>query len=136
MLGGTLSDALRVARSQARLLVILIPSGRPNKKQPADQKAIESILSYDVSQASNKRARKSGETATGSFLCWGAKAGSPEATTAIKRIKVNPTAPMSKGGKPPTLVVVYPDLVRTVVLGDTFAGWLASENFSFVILNR
>ena len=33
MLGGSLADALRVARNKARLLVVFIPSARPDKKK-------------------------------------------------------------------------------------------------------
>lgn len=106
ILGGTLSDALKVARSQARLLVVLLPSGKPKKvKGGSDKEAIASVLSLKVAQAANKRARKNGEE-SGSFLFWGAKAGSSEATAAIKRLKTKATS--SKGEKRPVLSVVYP----------------------------
>jgi hypothetical protein len=121
VLGGTLTEALEVARSQARLLVVFLPSAKPpsSKKQQsstqsADQEALTSILSQPVSQAAQKKARKSGTT-TGSFVVWGAKFGSSEATMAIKRLKVKATiaAGSKKGsGKPPMLLVVYPNLVR------------------------
>ena len=110
ILGGSLNDALEVARSQARLLIVMIPSSRPNKKQrdTLDHQAIESLLSKEVSKASNKRARKKGLT-TGSFTFWSAKFGSSEATTAVKRLKAQATN--TKGGKRPFLLVVYPDEV-------------------------
>ena len=113
VLGGSLNDALEEARSQARLLVVMIPSSKPNKKQKntLDQQAIQSLLSAEVSKAANKRARKKGPTATGSFLFWSAKFGSSEATTAVKRLKVKATS-STKGGKRPFLLVVYPDQVR------------------------
>jgi hypothetical protein len=110
ILGGTLSDALKVARSQARLLVVLIPSAQP-KKVKSDKEAIESVLSLEVAQAANKRARKNGEE-TGSFLFWGAKTGSSEATAAIKRLKTKATS--SKGEKRPVLSVVYPAQVSKI----------------------
>jgi hypothetical protein len=120
VLGGTLTEALEVARSQARLLVVFIPSAKPSNKkqqssQSADQEALTSILSQPVSQAANKKARKSGTT-SGSFVVWGAKFGSSEATMAIKRLKVKATIAVGskKGsGKPPMLLVVYPNLVRS-----------------------
>jgi hypothetical protein len=110
VLGGTLSNALQEARSQARMLVIYLPSGRPQQKKKGDkdQLAIESLLSSEVADAANKRARKSGEE-TGSFVFWGAKAGSSEATSAAKRLKAKATS--SKGEKRPILMVVYPAVV-------------------------
>ena len=106
VLGGTLSDALQTARSQARLLVVYTPMARPSKnKKSKDHLAIQSILSSDVAAASNKRARKGGED-SGSFLFWGARSGSSEATSAIKRLKAKVTS--SKGEKRPILSVVYP----------------------------
>ena len=112
-LGGSLSDALKEARSQARLLVVFIPSGKPSKKAgvTADRDAVQSLLSLEVAQAANKQARKNGDT-TGSFLFWGAKCGSSEAATAIKRLKAKATG--QKGEKRPVLVVVYPAQVSFV----------------------
>jgi hypothetical protein len=114
VLGGTLSNALQEARSQARMLVIYLPSGRPQQKKKGgkDQLAIESLLSSEVADAANKRARKSGEE-TGSFVFWGAKAGSSEATSAAKRLKAKATS--SKGEKRPILMVVYPAVVSWTV---------------------
>lgn len=103
ILGGTLNDALKIARSNARLLVILIPSAGPNKKNKNDLKAIESFLSSDVAKQAKKKARKKGETA--SFVLWGTKAGSAEATMAMKRLKVKATS--AKGDKRPVLLVAY-----------------------------
>ena len=104
VLGGTVGDALRDARSKARLLLVFIPAERPSskRKKTSDQLAIQSLLSQGVTQASNKPSRK--KATTGSFLLWGAKASSPEAMTAMKRLKVK----QPKGGNRPTLVVVYP----------------------------
>lgn len=105
ILGGSLNDALKIARSSAKLLVVLIPSVAPNKsKQKTDGKAITSFLSAEVAKVANKKARKKGETA--SFVLWSAKAGSSEATQAMKRLKAKPTS--SKGEKRPILSVVYP----------------------------
>ena len=104
ILGGTIGDALRDARSKARLLLVFIPASNASnrKKMTSDQMAIESLLSQDVTQAANKPAKK--KTTTGSFLLWGAKASSPEAVIAIKRLKVR----QPKGEKRPILVVAYP----------------------------
>lgn len=109
VLGGTISDALREARSQARLLVVLIPSSRPGKggKNSVDEEAIRGFLSAEVSSVAEKRARKSGDT--GSYVLWGAKAGSAEAVAAIKRLKAKQTN--SKGQKRPVLLVAYPSQV-------------------------
>lgn len=104
ILGGTIGDALRDARSKARLLLVFIPGSTPSNrgKKTSDQSAIHSLLSQEVTQAANKPARK--KATTGSYLLWGAKASSPEAVTAMKRLKVK----QPKGEKRPTLVVAYP----------------------------
>ena len=104
---GSLNDALVNARAQARLLVTFIPSSKPKSKSKnsLDQKAIKSILSSEVAQMAERKSRKKGEG--GSFLIWSAKAGSQEAATAMKRLKVK------KGAKnSPTLLVCYPTQVR------------------------
>ena len=103
VLGGTLMDALRVARSQSRLLLVLIPSARPGKSK-LDVTAVQSFLSKDVADMAEKRARKK-ETG-GSFLLWSCKAGSPEAVVATKRLQAQPTN--QKGQKRPILMAVYP----------------------------
>ena len=117
VVGGTLGDALGLARSQARLLVVFTPMSRPGKRNQGtkDELAIASILSSEVAMIANKRARKSGEE-TGSFLFWGAKAGSSEATSAIKRLKAKTTS--SKGDKRPVLLVIYPGQVSTAYSYD------------------
>jgi hypothetical protein len=107
VMGGSIGEALRVARSKARLLVVLIPASKPagkSKTKTHDQEAIEGFLSAEVSKMAGKRAHKSGDT--GSFVLWSAKAGSPEAVQAIKRLKAKQTN--SKGQKRPTLLVAYP----------------------------
>jgi len=104
VLGGAIGEALRVARSKARLLVVLIPESKPakNKKtQTPDQQAVEGILSLQVAKTAKKRATKSGDT--GSFLLWSAKAGSPEAAHAMKRLKAKQFK-----DKRPILLVAYP----------------------------
>jgi flagellar biosynthesis GTPase FlhF len=104
-LGGTLTDALQAARSQARMLVVYIPSGKPNHNN-ADKAALETMLSPEIIQVANKQPKKKSDTTTGSFLYWGAKAGSSEAKAAMKRLQVKATS--SKGGKRPILAIVYP----------------------------
>jgi hypothetical protein len=106
MLGGTIGDALRDSRSKARLLVVFVPSERPGrgKKNTPDHEAIRSLLSPEVSEVAEKQSRKKMES--GSFVLWGAKASSPEAITAIKRLKAK--QPSNKKDKRPMLLVVYP----------------------------
>lgn len=125
VLGGSLQDALKTARQQARMLLVFIPSERPEtekgglslfgggKKGNAesyekDRVAIESLLSSDVGKATSRKARKNqgSENNLGSFVIWGAKAGSSEATSAIKQLKVKDKS--NKGGKRPILCAVYP----------------------------
>jgi len=107
MLGGAMGDALTQARSQARLFVAFIPASRPTggktKTTTADHHAIRSLLSLEVSQAGERKSRKNAAS-EGSFLFWGAKAGSPDAILATKRLK----AKQPKKGKRPTLLVAYP----------------------------
>jgi UBX domain len=106
MLGGSVGDALRVARNKARLLVAFIPAARPDnsKSTTSDHLTIRSLLSAQVSKAAEKRSRKGAET--GSFVLWGARAGSTESVVAMKRLKTTKLTP--KGEKRPTLVVAYP----------------------------
>jgi hypothetical protein len=107
VMGGSIGAALSVARSKARLLVVLIPASKPagkGKTKTHDQEAIEGFLSAEVSKIAGKRAHKTGET--GSFVLWSAKAGSPEAVQAIKRLKAQQAN--SKGQKRPILAAVYP----------------------------
>ena len=118
ILGGSLSDACKIAREQARMLIVFIPSEKPKSESwfggvgggkqtnANDQIAIESLLSDDVMKAANKKARKKGEAGLGSFAIWGSKTGSSEATSAIKRLKIKATA--TTGEKRPILCVVYP----------------------------
>lgn len=112
VMGGTIGDALREAKSKARLLVVYIPSARPGKKkQTPDHEAIVSLLSPEVSEVAERRARKKQDS--GSFVLWSAKASSPEAVTAIKRLKAKQSS--SKGDKRPVLVVAYPAQVCLLV---------------------
>jgi hypothetical protein len=118
ILGGSLTDACKIAREQARMLVVFIPSEKPKSESwfggvgggkqtnANDQIAIESLLSSDVMKAANKKARKKGEAGLGSFAIWGSKTGSSEATSAIKRLKIKATS--TTGEKRPILCVIYP----------------------------
>ncbi|KAL3903313.1 MAG: hypothetical protein SGILL_010492, partial [Bacillariaceae sp.] len=105
----------------ARMLLVFIPAEKPkggrkfffgggNKNDDdsstKDQAVIESLLSAKVVKAANKQARKKG-LETGSFAIWGAKAGSGEANSVIKQLKLQP----SKGDKRPTLCAVFPSYV-------------------------
>lgn len=103
---GSFTDALVKARSQARLLVVLIPSSKP-QKDPNDRKAIQSIVSSDVYEVAERKARKKEEG--GSFAFWSSKFDSNEATAVIKRLKARKGSSSSgKSGKNPVLMVVYP----------------------------
>jgi hypothetical protein len=117
-MGGTFRDALETANQQARMLIVYIPAERPNGRRglfgggkkgsddlAKDKMVIENLLSTKVAKAANKKARKNGED-TGSFIIWGAKAGSSEASNVMKRLKVTHTS--NKGEKRPILCVVYP----------------------------
>lgn len=104
--GGSLTNVLIKARSNARLLVIFIPAltKAPKKgggKKSNDQIAIQSIFSADVNVAAERKSRK--KEKYGSFMFWSTKADSPEATKAMKRLKVT-----KKSKHCPTLMVVYP----------------------------
>ena len=92
--GGSIQDALQLARSQSRLLLVLIPANRPDRQTAADKTAIESFLSSEVAKMAEKRAHKN--IPTPSFLLWSAKAKSPEAVVAAKRLNMdlNPKRPV------------------------------------------
>ncbi len=123
ILGGSLQDALLAAKQEARMLLVFIPSEKPESERGGlsffggkkgdveseenDKVAIESLLSAEVSKAANKKARKKGD-GSGSFAIWVAKAGSPEATAAIKQLKLKETS--AKGKKRPIMSVIYPAL--------------------------
>lgn len=132
ILGGTLEDALQTARQQARMLLVFIPSGKPEgergglssffgggKKGDAesdekDRVAIESLLSKEVGKAANKKAKKKSDN--GSFAIWGGKAGSSEAASAMKQLKVKETS--AKGEERPILCVVYPAVASVVSISN------------------
>jgi len=109
--GGTLTDALHLARSQGRLLVAFLPATKPIKKRAAaskatkiyDQVSIDSLLSHEVAAVAERNARKREEGA--SFVLWGAKYGSSEANVAMKKFKVNKK---KSNGNSPVLLVAYP----------------------------
>ncbi|GAX14761.1 hypothetical protein FisN_25Lh044 [Fistulifera solaris] len=90
IVGGSIQDALQLARSQSRLLLVLIPSNRPDHQTAADKIAIESFLSVEVAKMAEKSAHKS--IPTPSFLLWSAKAKSPEAVVAAKRLNLEPNS--------------------------------------------
>ena len=107
-LGGTLTDALQHARSQARMLVVFIPSGKPNQNK-ADEAALQTLLSQEISKVANKKPKKKAEIDTGSFVFWGAPSGSSDAKAAMKRLQVKATTSSTKGNKKrPILAIVYP----------------------------
>eukprot|EP00977_Amphora_coffeiformis_P016750 scaffold5296_cov163-Amphora_coffeaeformis.AAC.5 len=107
ILTGSFQDALKQARRQARLLVVLVPAHPPAKKDKGDAEAVKSFLSEDVATIARKKAKKG--SSTGSFVLWSAKAKSPEAALAIRRLKAQTTN--TKGKKRPILLVVYPNQV-------------------------
>lgn len=99
---GSLTDAMQSARSEARLLVVFIPSSKP-RKAASDALAIESIVSSEVNKVAEHQARKKEDG--GSFAFWSTKYDSNEASVAMKRLKVKKTST-----KAPVLMVVYPQL--------------------------
>ena len=124
VMGGTIGDALRESRSKSRLLVVFIPSARPGRgrKKTPDHEAIMSLLSPEVSEIAEKQATK--KVDSGSFVLWSAKASSPEAITAIKRLKAKQSS--SKGEKRPVLVVAYPAQVSVTVNFRCWSRYVAS----------
>eukprot|EP00557_Chaetoceros_sp_GSL56_P008531 CAMPEP_0176490472 /NCGR_PEP_ID=MMETSP0200_2-20121128/7888_1 /TAXON_ID=947934 /ORGANISM="Chaetoceros sp., Strain GSL56" /LENGTH=546 /DNA_ID=CAMNT_0017887779 /DNA_START=138 /DNA_END=1775 /DNA_ORIENTATION=- len=123
IMGGSLTDALSKARSQARLLVVYIPSSKPGdkKKQKHDIMAIQSLLSRQVFQMAEKNALPnrskgqqediSSQSAGGSFVFWSTKYDSKEKVSAMKRLKVKTIGSSSKN---PILMVVYPYAAPTL----------------------
>merc|ERR1712238_480223 len=86
--GGSLSEALGLARSQARLLVAFIPASKPfqkNKKRSYDQITIEGLLSSQVAKIARRKSLK--KEGMGSFVLWSTTPGSSEAVAAMKRLK-------------------------------------------------
>ena len=155
ILGGSLQDALKTARNQARMLLVFVPSKRPEgekgglpffgggKKGDAesneyDRVAIESLLSSEVGEAANKKARKNQgkEKIFGSFALWGGKAGSSEAASVTKQLKIKETS--KKGGKRPILCAVYPAIAATVSVSPSCVPRLNKEplSFSFILLSH
>jgi len=114
ILGGSLSDALRTCRSQARLLVAFIPASKPNSsksKTAFDVTCIDSLRSDEVAQAI--QAKK------GSYVLWAAKYGSPEAIQAAKRLRTSHAVASSKKNLP-TLVVAYPSQVSLLYSNNSY----------------
>ena len=99
---GSLTDAMQSARSEARLLVVFIPSSKP-RKAASDTLAIESIVSSEVNKAAEHQARKKEDG--GSFVFWSTKYDSNEASIAMNRLKAKKSST-----KAPVLMVVYPQL--------------------------
>ena len=132
-LGGTVGKAVEKARSEARLLVIFIPAKKPSAgKNGPDQLAMRSVLSEQVSKMAEKKARKKGES--GSYIFWGAQAGSPEALTALRRMNV---IQLSRNKpKPPTIIVAYPARVRYNLAGTVPSVVFCFVSFRFVRLMR
>lgn len=155
ILGGSFYDALKYARSKARLLVILIPAASPNNKYKADYDAITSFLSMEVATVAEGKAIKSKKNTKSStndaaqqvgipqqksFILWSAKAGSTEALTAIKRMNGIQTKNPKTNKERPILAVMYPagqiDKVYPKLLSQhhcspppssiNMAGWLNS----------
>ena len=113
--GGSLSEALGLARSQARLLVAFIPASKPfqkNKKRSYDQITIEGLLSSQVAKIARRKSLK--KEGMGSFVLWSTTPGSSEAVAAMKRLKAKKTNGSKKNGAggSPVLLVAYPAQVR------------------------
>lgn len=113
--GGSFTDALKAANSDARLLVCYISPKTKGKKGGSIKSkngiAIPSLLSDEALKVMNRKARKNQQERTGSFYLWicdgsGDECAPSEITSAIKRLKVK----TAKGQDGPILAVVYPAL--------------------------
>jgi UBX domain len=108
ILTGSFMDALKKTRSQARLLVVLIPAENPSRRSAADMSALQSFLSRDVAVVAESKARKTKKQQQGetdkflSFFLWSANAGSSEAALTVKRLKAQ-----TSSKKVPMLLVAY-----------------------------
>lgn len=101
ILGGSISDALRSCRAQARLLLVFIPADKPHKAHGRSSRS-----SFDVICIQSLRSQLVAQTLAskkGSYVIWSARYGSPEAIQAIKRLRL-----LQGKKKLPTLVVAYP----------------------------
>ena len=101
---GSFSEAMSQTQSEARLLLVLIPSEKPSAGSPTDVSAIASFLSQEVALMADKKALKGG-LKMGSFYLWSALPGSTEALQALKRLKLSLKNP--QGTKRPVLAAVY-----------------------------
>ena len=100
VIDGSLSDALKDCRSQAKLLVAFIPANSQSKKKDcSDVIAAKSLYSEEVDVIANYKG--------GSFGLWGCLGGSREATSSLKRIRASIRKSI------PVLAVVYPAQVRS-----------------------
>ena len=110
--GGSLSSALATARSQARLLVVYIPTKSKSKAAKSNNGIAETSLnSQEVAQASNRPSRrKKGDADLGSFVIWTPDSPtSSEAAAAVKRLRAKyPGKGKSSGAAAgPILLVAY-----------------------------
>eukprot|EP00562_Extubocellulus_spinifer_P008961 CAMPEP_0178508600 /NCGR_PEP_ID=MMETSP0696-20121128/20839_1 /TAXON_ID=265572 /ORGANISM="Extubocellulus spinifer, Strain CCMP396" /LENGTH=529 /DNA_ID=CAMNT_0020138165 /DNA_START=124 /DNA_END=1713 /DNA_ORIENTATION=- len=133
--GGSLSSALAMARSQARLLVVYIPNKSKSKAARSNNGIAETSLNSDeVARASNKPSRrKKGDTTSsttndfGSFVVWTPDSPtSSEAAAAVKRLRVKyPGKGRKSGGggggaaAGPILLVAYVAQHPTMVDSST-----------------
>jgi len=133
--GGSLSSALAMARSQARLLVVYIPNKSKSKAARSNNGIAETSLNSDeVARASNKPSRrKKGDTTSsttndfGSFVIWHPDSPtSSEAAAAVKRLRVKyPGKGRKSGGggggaaAGPILLVAYVAQHPTMVDSST-----------------
>ena len=123
----SLTEALQIARREARLLMVFIPAATP-MNNPKDVIAEESLMSLPVRAAATRKVKTklAGDQPTLSYFVWATTGGSSEAMQAIKRLKVI----LKKGkDKRPVLVVVYPALVRLLLYCFCFVGFRISVLF-------
>ena len=88
VISGPFLDALKIARSKARLLFIFIPSVSLNKAASSepDRKAVEAFLSSEVAQITERKATKQGNY--GSYLLYSTPLESADAQSILKMLKV------------------------------------------------
>jgi len=99
--GGSLNDALLTAWNQAKLLLVYIPS--KTSINDVDATCVRAITSPEVTQV--VQAYKNG-----SYVIWSAKANSPEAKLAHKRLNVVKTKTLKSRDRSPILLVCCPTM--------------------------
>mmetsp|Transcript_9020 Transcript_9020/g.13973 ORF Transcript_9020/g.13973 Transcript_9020/m.13973 type:complete len:574 (+) Transcript_9020:90-1811(+) len=116
IVGGSLSDALQLARSKARLLIVVIPAyvpETPSDPTTNDAAVVGGLLSEEMNALMEQPALKKNKE-YGSFFVWSALPSSAEAEVATKRLssalskQQQKSKTKKKKTKSPLLLVCYP----------------------------